>query len=85
MWNRITVEFFSRPQSTSSRFKRHHQNDETKSGFSGSCLVKALVLIELGVKTVVYHGGEKLVKLWEGTDRFVVFWFCRVLLLVDPL
>ena len=31
------------------------------------------MLAELSVKSVVYHGGEMLVKLWEGTDRSVIF------------
>ena len=56
---------------------------------SESCPVKALVLVELGVKSVVYHGEEKLVKLWEVAvelgvcsvveHRAIVFWFCGVL------
>ena len=33
--------------------------------FSESCLIKTRILIELDVKSVVNHGGRKLVKLWR--------------------
>ena len=51
--------------------------------FSEPYLVGALVLMERGVKLVVFHGGQEFVKLWKTTDRSIVFRVSRVSFLVD--